>query len=143
MNYQCCGDGTDIFRRASCARYASTTRQHDPPQMFITLPMSDIDNTWCRNRKLILCPSLFSRRHRATFPVHDDPVHCVKMSLSIKEYDAWLKKEFDSRQWHKIATWHYAPFPYHYYNLWKLKDIITPSEQVMASNLGEVLSAQA
>ena len=86
----------------------------------------------CRNRKLILCPRLFSRRYRATFPVQDDPVHFVRISLSIKEYSVWLKKEYNRRQWHKIATWHYGspPIPY---NLWKLKDIITPCEQVMAS----------
>ena len=49
----------------------------------------------CRNRKLILCPRLFSRRHRVTFPVQDDPVHFVRISLSIKEYAACLKTEFD------------------------------------------------
>ena len=50
----------------------------------------------CRNRKLILCPRLFSRRYRATFPVQDVPVHFVRISLSIKEYSVWLKKEFAS-----------------------------------------------
>ena len=66
----------------------------------------------CRNRKLILCPRLFSRRYRATFPVQNDPVHFVRISLSIKEYSAWLKKEYNRRQWHKIATWHCSPPPY-------------------------------
>ena len=51
----------------------------------------------CRNRKLVLCPRLFSRRYRATFPVQDDPVHVVRISLSIKKYSVWLKKEFDRR----------------------------------------------
>ena len=67
----------------------------------------------CRNRKLVLCPRLFSRRYRATFPVQDDPVHFVRISLSIKEYSVWSKKEYNRRQWHKIATWHYgSPPPY-------------------------------
>ena len=48
----------------------------------------------CKNRKLILCPRLFSRRYRATFPVQDDPVHFVRISFSIKEYSVWLKKEY-------------------------------------------------
>ena len=48
------------------------------------------------------------------------------------EYAVWLKKEFNRRQWQRIATWHYGspPIPY---NLWKLKDITTPCEQAMAS----------
>ena len=61
----------------------------------------------CRNRKRILYPRRFSRRYRATFPVQDVPVHFVRISLSIKEYSVWLKKDFDRRQcaqWHKIAT---------------------------------------
>ena len=84
----------------------------------------------CRNRKLIRCPRLFSRRYKATFPVQDGPVHFVRISLSINS--VWLKKEFDRRQWHKIATWHYdsPPMPH---SLRKLKDVMTPCEQVMAS----------
>ena len=70
-----------------------------------------------RNRKPILCPRRFAKRYRSTFPVQDDPVHFVRISLSIDEYLLWLKKEHDRRQWYNIATWHSGspPIPY---NLW-------------------------
>ena len=57
------------------------------------LVIMGIDNG--RNRKLVLCPRLFSRRYEATFPVQDDPVHFVRISLTIKEYSVWLKKEYN------------------------------------------------
>ena len=86
----------------------------------------------CRNRKLILCPMLFWQKYRSTFPVQDDPVHFERITLSVDDYADWLKKEYDRNRWFKIATWHRGspPIPY---NLWKLKDIITPCEKVMAS----------
>ena len=86
----------------------------------------------CRNRKLVLCPMLFWQKYRSTFPVQDDPVHFERITLSVDDYADWLKKEYDRNRWFKIATWHRGspPIPY---NLWKLKDIITPCEKVMAS----------
>ena len=86
----------------------------------------------CRNRKLVLCPLLFRQKYRSTFPVQDDQVHFERITLSVEDYAAWLKKEYDRRKWYQIATWHNGspPIPY---NLWKLKDIITPCEKVMAS----------
>jgi hypothetical protein len=86
----------------------------------------------CRNRKLVLCPMLFWQKYRSTFPVQDDPVHFERITLSVDDYADWLKKEYDRNRWSKIATWHRGspPIPY---NLWKLKDIITPCEKVMAS----------
>ena len=86
----------------------------------------------CRNRKLGLCPMLFWQKYMSTFPVQDDPVHFERSTLSVDDYADWLKKEYDRHRWFRIVTWDKGSPPI-LYNLWKLKEIITPCEKVMAS----------
>ena len=86
----------------------------------------------CRNRKFVLCPLLFQQKYRSAFPVQDDQVHFERITLSVEDYAAWLKKEYDRCKWYQTATWHNGspPIPY---NLWNLRHIITPCEKVLAS----------
>ena len=77
----------------------------------------------CRNRKLILCPALYDRYYRATFPVETDSVHFVAISEPVDLYERWLLGIYVSKKWSQIASWHNGspPVPY---PLFKLKDIL-------------------
>ena len=87
----------------------------------------------CQGRKLLLCPVLFERYYNKTFPVESDSVHFAPIRKTIEEYDLWIKKVYDLKRWSTIATMYEkgdAPEPY---PLFKLKDILAPCEQVLAS----------
>ena len=73
----------------------------------------------CKQRKLILCPALYDKYYRQTFPVQSDSDHFHPISMSVNKYSKWIRNEFNRRKWYQIATFHSGspPVPYPLFKL--------------------------
>ena len=85
-----------------------------------------------KNRLLLVCPKLFDRLYRATFPCESDPHHFQEVKLCEVDYVAALKAVHAYLRWERLGSFDTEGSPPEPYPLFKLKDILATCAEVQA-----------